>query len=126
MQGDAAQSFLNRLHDKKVVPKRSLMGQFASATSKATLYVSVFKVPHEAVDAVKRMSSNIRGGNPIFRHHAEFTVHSLDVERCVGLEQVHFYFLHRAKVYWLATDPLTSSEVFDALVRSVLGSDLSR
>ena len=120
LQGKEAQSFLDRLHEKEVAPKTSLMGQYSSNAYHATLYVSVYETPALAAVASRRMAARIKSGNPVFPHYSETTIRGLTISRCLGLGQVHMFFLLRDSVYWLAVDPFIAAPSLDALVNTLV------
>jgi len=121
LQGKEAQIVVNRLHEKEVAPKASLMGQYSSGASQATLYVSFYETQAMAASASKRMTVRIKSGNQVFRHYEETKSRGLKLGRCIGLGQVHFFFLFRERMYWLAVDPSAATESLDALSLFVVG-----
>lgn len=122
LSGGEAQSLLDRLHERSVAPKLSLMGQYSSTSSSATLYVSVYDSTSHAAEALDRMTARIKAGNAVFRHYGEGRNRGLKVSRCTGLGQVHFLFRFRERLLWLAVDPSAASRTLDALADVVLNS----
>ena len=121
LQGKEAQSFLDRLHEKEVAPKTSLMGQYSLNAYHATLYVSVYETQARAADASRRMTARIKAGNQEFRHYEEIAIRGSVIGRCLGFSQVHFLFPFRGRVFWLAVDPPAATESLDALILSLVG-----
>jgi hypothetical protein len=122
IEGEGAQSFVNRLHAKEVAPQHSMMGKYLSGNHRATLYVSVYDTDASATEASKRMTEHIKAGNQVFRHYVEVWKRVIKIGRCMGLGQVHFFFQFRNKVFWLAVDPSVASDAIDSLSRFVLST----
>ena len=118
-EGKEAKSFLDSMHDKKVAPKSSSVGEYRSGNQQATLYVSNYETRSQAVSVWKKMAARISGGNRVFEHFQELIIGSITIGRCVGLGQVHFFFCLRNRIYWWAVDPTMSTESLHNLIDSL-------
>jgi hypothetical protein len=121
LQGTEARAFINRLHEKDVTPKNSVMGEYGGRKEQATLYVSIYELRSEAAEAAKRMTRLISKGNRVFGQYKEFKLGRLMIGRCEGLGQIHYFFLYRDKVFWLAVDSSVAGATLESLVGSVTG-----
>lgn len=116
LHGKEAQSFLNRLHDKEIAPKTSVMGRYRDGKYEASLYVSVFVSRSAAVEAFGQMTRLIRVGNRVFTQYKQLSKEKASAGRCEGLGQTHFFFSQRNQVYWLGADPRVAEDSFQALL----------
>ena len=121
LQGKEARAFINRLHEKDVTPKNSVMGEYGGGKEQATLYVSIYDLRANAAEAAKRMTRLISKGNRVFGQYKEIKHSRLLIGRCEGLGQIHYFFLDRDRVFWLAVDSSVAGATLESLVRSVTG-----
>ncbi|TSA21059.1 hypothetical protein D4R75_06610 [bacterium] len=121
LQGNEARAFINRLHEKDVTPKNSVRGEYGGGKEQATLYVSIYELRSKAAEAAKRMTRLISKGNRVFGQYKELKHGQLMIGRCEGLGQIHYFFLYRDRVFWLAADSSVAGASLESLVRSVAG-----
>jgi hypothetical protein len=117
LSGAAAQELINHLHAKGVAPERNEVGFYRGPGGNATLYVSVYSTEANAAEAELQMARRIRQGNPIFGEYKERTVAGKRVSECYGMDQVHYFFSHDVRLYWLGVDPPRAEETLEELLR---------
>ena len=105
ISGDAGQQMIDRLHGKGVTPRESFIGFYEGEGSRATLYVSGYDDPNDALDVDRKMAGRIRAGNAVFGGYRERNIDGQQVSECVGMQQVHFFFSSGNSLYWLGVDP---------------------
>ena len=121
LQGKEARAFINRLHEKDATPKNSVMGEYGGGKEQATLYVSTYDLSSNAAEAAKRMKRLISKGNRVSGQYKEFKHGRLVIGECEGLGQIHYFFLCRDRVFWLAVDSSVAGASLESLLRSVTG-----
>ncbi|MCX6133863.1 MAG: hypothetical protein NTU47_08625 [Ignavibacteriales bacterium] len=119
MQGQAARSFINRMHDKNITPKNSIMGRYREGNDEASLYVSIYTTQSSAAEASKRMTRLIKAGHRVFSRYKQLTHGKIEVGQCEGLGQTHFFFQHQKRLYWLSADPRCSDVTLQSLLKFV-------
>ncbi len=117
LTGKAAMSMINHLHGKGVTPTENLIGFYSGEGGTATLYVSRYMNESEPAQVMERMTQRIRQGNPIFGDFKEHTVAGKRVAECYGMDQVHYFFSHDVRLYWLGVDPARAEETLEELMR---------
>lgn len=117
LTGEAAMSMINHLHGKGVTPTENLIGFYSGEGGTATLYVSRYTNESEPAQVMERMAQRIRQGNPIFGDFKEHTVAGKRVAECYGMDQVHYFFSHGVRLYWLGVDPARAEETLEELMR---------
>lgn len=103
--GAAAEAALERLHGKDVAPTESHIGHYGTGVLRAVLYVSRFDDRRRADAQLGAMSERIGAGSSGFGHHRRFSVSDRDVRSLLGQGQVHFLFVTRNDLVWLAVAP---------------------
>jgi hypothetical protein len=104
VDGERANAFLNRMHDKEVTPSRNLIGMYASSMAGAVLYLSEYGTEKEAAKAFQTMAQRIASGNPVFSGYRIQQMGVMQVAYCYGQGQDHYFFAHDNGLYWLAAD----------------------
>lgn len=119
ISGEEARSMIDRLHGRGVAPVISTIGIYTGERAKATLYASEYNAASDADEAEARMRELIQHGTADFSHFHRLKLQNKDVSMCVGMEQVHYFFVSGARMYWLAVDPAvayaTAAGLIDAL-----------
>jgi hypothetical protein len=117
LAGDAAARMIDHLHGKGVTPTENLIGFYSGEGGTATLYVSRYTNESEPAQVMERMAQRIRQGNPIFGDFKERTIAGKRVAECYGMDQVHYFFSHDVRLYWLGVDPPRAEETLEELLR---------
>ncbi len=112
----AARELINRLHSKGVTPTTNEIGFYFGLNGEATVYVSVYPTSESAAETAITMAARIREGNPVFGQYRVLKAGDLDVHRCRGMGQDHYFFSVGKDLYWLAAD----SPVAEAALEEVL------
>ncbi len=120
LTGEAATSMIDHLHGKGVTPTENLIGFYSGEGGTATLYVSRYMNESEPTHVMERMAQRIRQGNPIFGDFKEYTVAGKRVAECYGMDQVHYFFSHDVRLYWLGVDPARAQETLEELISTAL------
>ncbi len=118
-EGEAA-NMINHLHGKGVTPEHNEVIFYEASSGTATLYASVYRNANEAWDAEARMARLIKNGNPMFGLYRQFSQRGLVVHRCFGLDQEHYFFASKKRLYWLAVDPQIAQSSLDAFLEKVV------
>jgi hypothetical protein len=106
LEGEDARLLVNRMHEKGIAPRQSLVGFYRdNAGSAAVVYVSVFGEAGDASGAVVKMRDGILRGNGVFGKYAEYDVGGCRIAGCTGLEAQHYFFAAGKRVYWVAAPP---------------------
>jgi len=111
-----ARELINRLHAKGVTPGANEIGFYLGPNGEATVYVSVYPTSESAAESAINMAERIREGNPVFGQYRVLKAGDLDIYRCWGMGQDHYFFSVGKDLYWLAAD----SPVAEAALEEVL------
>lgn len=117
LNGAQATELIDHLHGKGVSPQQSLVAFYADASNKATVYVSRYSDVSEAISMKREMAKRIAAGNPVFEAYQELSLGAQQVSRCVGMGQIHFFFVRDADLYWLSANPPLAQQAVDDLLR---------
>ncbi len=88
-----------------MAPTENYIGQYGTGAQQAVLYVSRYEDQQQAHAQLAAMSARIGAGSSGFGHHRRFVVSERDVHSLLGQGQVHFLFVTRHDLVWLAVAP---------------------
>lgn len=116
ISGEAAQSMIDKLHGKSVTPAENNIAFYKGDKGEAILYVSFYKNAEDARTTYDKMVKMIRDGNEVFGHFHEIEIDSQKLSMCLGMDQAHYFFNKKNKLFWLSTNyQIAQSTVIDLL-----------
>lgn len=118
LQGDKARGEIHRLHGKAIPFRDALVAHYEGPGGVAMLYVSEASDEEVAREQVEQMTARIRTGNGTFTHLRERTQDGVTVYSTLGQGQVHYYFRRRARVVWVAADPMVARRALADVLQS--------
>jgi hypothetical protein len=123
LEGEEAAKVIDHLHGKGVSPHSNRIGIYGGKAGNAMLYLSSYTTEIESRKALEQMKSGIAGGHPVFGHYLEREISGRLVSFCLGLGQVHYFFGHENRIYWLAVDGgMAQGAIIDLLRQLGIGS----
>ena len=110
LQGKEAEEFVNRLHLKTVVSKKSEIAFYQKNQEDLKIYITHYASAESAETEKQKMVDKIIQTPGIFIKGKNLTIEDLDVFRCFGMGQTHYIFNIAEKLFWVSCDTMTAAD----------------
>ena len=117
--GQGARQEFEQMHRQGFDLLGSYRADYASADSRAPLWVGQAKDADAAQTFVKKMADKIGAGNPMFTNLQGLSIANRTLYQAEGQGQAHFFYAVNDKSVWLAVDPAAALDVLHALWRAI-------
>jgi hypothetical protein len=119
-EGKEALAIVSKMHRESVTTENNTIGVYVGPEGSATLYLTIYPAAGDAQLSEQRMGQRIAEGDSGFTNFQRMMVNGKQVSVCVGLGQVHCFFSHGSRLYWLASDFGVARDVLkDLMAQSV-------
>jgi hypothetical protein len=122
LRGKQAQELVDAMHKESVTPDETAVGTYFSTDGSAKLYLSFYDSRKTAEEQFDRMINLLRLEKGPYSQFRELQVLHEKVYTCLGLGQVHYFFLYERELYWWAVDLQIAQTSMQELIRLVQNS----
>lgn len=116
VSGDEAIKVISKMHGKKIRIQNGHIAHYHAGPHMVMVYVSESYLDFLAGRLLKSMTANINKGNDTFKDLKELRINDIPVYSVTGQGQLHFYFKHGKKVFWLGADPTLARRAVEEII----------
>ncbi len=117
LTGDAAKSFINKLHHKSVTDIGNEIGFYKGNITRAAIYVTRYEKLQDARRYFGEMTKKIIEEKTPFINPEFINFKGLKVFRTFGMGQTHYVFIYDKNLFWLSVDTYISKKFLEEYLK---------